>query len=110
MIAVCNSFKSYVSNRTQSVYLRGVRSFKTCTHRGVPQGSILGPVLFSLYINDLPLVIQNAKRNLFVDDTSLHHARFNIDDNNHCLNAIMKYMVLCKLHDHSSGKKESMLV
>jgi hypothetical protein len=38
---------------------------------GISEGSILGPVLFSLYINDLPLNIQGAKLVLFVDDTNL---------------------------------------
>ena len=106
-------FKSYLSNRTQSVYLRGVNSFKTCTRRGVPQGSILGPVLFSLYINDLPLVIPHAKCNLFADDTSLHHASFNIDDINHCLNASMTSIDnWCNANDMiiHPEKNESMLV
>ena len=106
-------FKSYLSNRTQSVYSRGVRSSKTCICRGVPQGSILGPILFSLYINDLPLVIPKAKCNLFADDTSLHHADYTIDDISRCLNRSMKSVDnWCKANDMiiHPEKTESMLV
>ena len=51
--------KSYLSNRTQCVYLNGVSSSKGMIHCGVLQGSVLGPLIFCIFINDLPLHLSN---------------------------------------------------
>ncbi|MCW4285900.1 MAG: reverse transcriptase domain-containing protein [Candidatus Thiodiazotropha taylori] len=63
-------FDSYLSNRRQRVILPGTQSAWNYIHAGVPQGSILGPLLFLLYINDIVKDIQSNIR-LFADDTSL---------------------------------------
>ncbi|MCW4344426.1 MAG: reverse transcriptase domain-containing protein [Candidatus Thiodiazotropha endolucinida] len=63
-------FKSYLSNRKQRVVLPGAVSNWTSIQAGVPQGSILGPLLFLLYINDIVYDIGSNIR-LFADDTSL---------------------------------------
>ena len=63
-------FKSFLSNRRQRVVLPGANSDWVFIRAGVPQGSILGPLLFLLYINDIVLDIKSNIR-LFADDTSL---------------------------------------
>ena len=64
-------FEDYLSNRYQVVVLNGTKSDYKIIHAGVPQGSILGPVLFLIYINDIVTDIQASIR-LFADDTSLY--------------------------------------
>ena len=62
--------KSFLQNRTQSVKVNGIFSNVASVKSGVPQGSVLGPILFILYINDLPDVIQSDVL-LFADDTKI---------------------------------------
>ena len=72
--SVTSFFTSYLSNRTQAVYCNGTISKTGNLKCGVPQGSILGPLLFCIYINDLPLHLKhnNVSLDLFADDSSLH--------------------------------------
>ena len=64
-------FSSYLSNRRQCVILSGTKSDWAPIHAGVPQGSILGPLLFLIFINDIVKDISSSIR-LFADDTSLY--------------------------------------
>ena len=64
-------FLSYLSNRQQSVVYNGYESELKVINCGVPQGSILGPLLFLLYINDLTNVSSFLMPILFADDTNL---------------------------------------
>lgn len=64
-------FKSYLTDRKQRVILNGYNSNWKTINAGVPQGSILGPYLFLLFINDIVDVVSN-KMKLFADDTSLY--------------------------------------
>jgi exonuclease III len=62
---------SYLSNRSQKCQINGSLSSEKMIRCGVPQGSILGPLFFLLYINDLPQCLSKTKPRLFADDTNL---------------------------------------
>ena len=64
-------FKSYLSGRKQFCRINGVDSEIGDLETGVPQGSCLGPLLFLIYINDLPQAIQDSVVSMYADDTSL---------------------------------------
>ena len=64
--------KEFLSNRTQIVKVNGTESKSVPVISGIPQGSVLGPILFVLYINDLPDKL-NSNVYLFADDTKLFY-------------------------------------
>ena len=66
--------ESYLSGRKQKVFFNGSYSSSGNMTLGVPQGSCLGPLLFSIFINDLPFAVKNADLIMYADDSTLFYA------------------------------------
>ena len=77
-----NLIENYLTNRQQFVKLGNVKSKLISMLIGVHQGSILGPLLFSIYINDLPKSCPKLNRIMYADDTTLYSSLENFDSNN----------------------------
>ena len=65
-------FRSYKNNKTQYITYKDCNSEIRDLVCGVPQGSVLGPLLFIIYANDLPNSLNNSKCTLFVDDITVY--------------------------------------
>ena len=65
--------KNFLTDRTQYVYHNEAKSYESIVKSGVPQGSVLGPLFFILFINDLPENISSSKIFTFADDTKIVH-------------------------------------
>ena len=72
-------FISYIQNRQQYVFLNGTSSSLRQIGCGVPQGSILGPLLFLIYVNDIVCCSDILQFILFADDTNIFHCSNDID-------------------------------
>ena len=73
-------FESYLSNHRQCCSVNGLTSTLKPILCGVPQGSILGPLLFIIYMNDLPACIRDGRVTMYADDTSLSNKGKTIED------------------------------
>ena len=82
-------FQSFLTDRQQRVVLNGQHSKWAPVVAGVPQGSMLGPLLFLIYINDLPENLESSAK-LFADDTSLFSTVYNLSNSANLLNDDLK--------------------
>ena len=73
-------FRSYLSDRTQYVIFKETISDLMDIQWGVPQGSVLGPLLFIIYTNDLPISLKHSKCILFADDTTIYYSAKELTD------------------------------
>ena len=72
-------FKSYLSQRKQVVSYNGVTSSTKVVSIGVPQGTVIGPMLCLLYLNDLSTAVNNACINIYADDVVIYTSDKSID-------------------------------
>ena len=72
-------FKSYLSERNQKCFLNDSLSSNRVLLCGIPRGTILGPLLFLLYINDLPNCLMHSQPRMYADDTHLTLAGNSVD-------------------------------
>ena len=96
-------FRSYLTNRKQKVVINGFESKSMIMNHGVPQGSVLGPILFLIYINDLHRCIKYSTTYHFADDTNL----LNISKDYHSLQKKVNYD-LFSLHKWLTANKISL--
>lgn len=106
---VLSWFKSYLSNRQQRVKFKNCVSESLYVRHGVPQGTVLGPLLFLLYINDLVRVIDGCSIELFADDTMIYLAGRNLEGMQQTINRnlekIFEWLCINKLCINTSKSK-----
>ncbi|CAK1600201.1 unnamed protein product [Parnassius mnemosyne] len=101
---------SYLSKRTQKVVINNMSSSGSMVQMGVPQGSILGPFLFLVYINDLPYIVGDSHDIvLFADDTSLifklSRQLLKYDEVNNAISKLVNWFDVNNLHLNGTKTK-----
>lgn len=71
--------QTYLTGRNQVVSVNGTYSQSISILSGIPQGSVLGPLLFTMFINDLPTILKSCKIHMFADDVQLYLSASNLD-------------------------------
>ena len=82
--------KGYLVNRQQCVMFNGSLSNIETLQCGVPQGSCLGPLLYSIFVNDMPYVLKNAGMGIYADDTTMYVSSESIEHVNEVLQLELK--------------------
>ena len=101
-------FKSYLENRSQYVAVENVKSNPLTIQCGVPQGSILGPLLFLIYVNDMPNCLEKANIRTFADDTTLFNSSKSLQDLEKTINEEFKHLFsYCSANKLSVNFKET---
>ena len=102
-------FESYLSNREQQCCINEQISSKKTITCGVPQGSILGPLLFLLYINDLPECLTSTTPCMYADDTQIFSSSYDANELVVKLNSdlahVRNWLIENKLQMHPSKSK-----
>ena len=96
--------RGFLSNRTQKVRVGAEMSSTASVKSGIPQGSILGPVLFTVFINDLPLAV-NSICKVFADDTKVYNSPRNSHVLQNDLLALQQWSDKWQLHFNISKCK-----
>ena len=104
---------SYLTNRTQRCLVNGSLSRICSLECGVPQGTILGPLLFLIYINDLPNCLTSCQPRMYADDTHITYADVDVKaiqlNLNHDFSNLNKWLISNKL-TLNTAKTEFMLI
>ena len=101
---------NYLAERQQRVLFHDDLSNWGTTSIGVPQGSILGPLLFALYINDLPSVVNHCMLDLYADDAELHCSHSDLHVVETCLQSDLDSVTTWLLSSHLCLKVNCMLI
>lgn len=85
---ILNWIRSFLTNRKQIVVVNGHKSTSAKVESGVPQGTVLGPALFIIYMNNVTEYLRNIIIQLFADDSKITTAIANLSDRTKLLNAL----------------------
>ena len=99
--SLSNLLRNYLSNRKQKTKLYGVTSTLKAVKIGVPQGSTIGPIMFIVFINDLPNVLQHSSALMYADDTVLYSS--------HLASKTVRKNIQCDLDKVQNWCKENRL-